>query len=73
MAKETKEKNEMMNLPILDIETLEKGKTYFSNENHLVQVQQIWPEKKELYLFNISEQYHQLVEFHRHNLVKLVR
>ena len=69
MAKE----NKSLNLPSLPIEDLVKGKTYFSNENHLVQVQQIWTEKEELYLFNISEQYHQLVSYKRHNLVKLVR
>ena len=73
MAKDAKEKKEMLNLPILDALSLEKGKTYFSNENHLIQVQYIYPEKQEFYLFNISEQFHQLVPFNRHNLVKLVR
>lgn len=71
--KDAKEKKEMLNLPILDVATLEKGKTYFSKENHLVQVQHIYPKTEELYLFNISEQYHQLIGFTRHNLVKLVR
>ena len=69
----TKENKTLIGLPILKAEELTKGTTYFSNESHLVKIKEIWPEKKEMWIYNMSEQYHQLVPFNRHNLVKVVR
>ena len=74
MIKDAKEAKAMFaNLPVLSAESLIKDKVYFSQDGQLIQVQQIWPEKQELYLFSISEQYHQLIKFKYHKLVKLVR
>lgn len=47
---------------------------YFNTQNQLVKVQKIDNEKKELHLFNISEQTnYYTVRFDRHTLVKRIR
>jgi len=47
---------------------------YFNTQNNLVQVKKIDETKKELHLFNISEQTnYYTVRFDRHTLVKRIR
>jgi hypothetical protein len=54
-------------------ELLKEG-VYFSAKNELMQIKSIDEDKKEMNIFNISEQtMHYFVKFDRHNLVKRVR
>jgi len=65
---------ETVKVTTLDAKTLVKDGVYFSTTNHLIQIKSIDAEKKELNMFNISEQIHlYFIPFDRHNLVRKVR
>ena len=66
-----KETKTQLTLPISDL--VIEG-VYFNTHNNLVKVKKIDYEKKELHLFNISEQTNfYTIRFDRHNLVKRIR
>jgi len=59
---------------ILDVSELAVDGVYFDAGEQLVQIKEIDHEKKELHLFNITEQYNfYAVKFERHGLVRRVR
>jgi hypothetical protein len=58
----------------LDVSELELEGVYFNAKDNLVQIKKIDTIKKELCIFNISEQTtYYSIPFHRHNIVKKVR
>ena len=65
-----KETKEQETLPISDL--VVEG-VYFNTKNNLVQIKKIDTIKKEINVFNLSEQCNlYYIPFHRHNLVKRV-
>jgi len=60
-------------LPIIPVEELEINGVYRNFKRDLVQVKRIDTIKRELYLFNISEQCNMLIRFERHTLNTKVR
>ena len=65
---------ETKTIPTLAVSELVEEAVYFSTKDHLIQVKKIDIEKKELHLFNISEQTNfYKIRFDRHPLVRRVR
>ena len=65
---------ETVKIPTIAATKLVKDGVYFSTANQLIQIKDINFEKKELHLFNISEQMHlYFIKFDRHNLARRVR
>ena len=68
-----KEKVIKEKLELLPIEELKEGCTYFSNEKDLMKILHLYSENEELYMLNISKQYHIMLPFKRHGLVRLIQ
>jgi len=68
-----KENKERMNLDLLPITDIKENSTYFSKESNIIKVLHLYPDKEEMYVLNISEQFHQMLSYDRHGLVKLIR
>jgi hypothetical protein len=59
---------------IIPVSELVLEGVYFTDKDELVQVKKIDQKKKEINLFNISQQYNLYsVKFERHNLTKRIR